>query len=93
MYDDLFEALHKFKKPYVVIQYEELCSQDDRNKFLKNKLSKIGFNDIVLKKALTVKQSKPREHYEECFKEYHVNHFKKDYHEIKGFTSYELPEG
>ena len=89
-YDEIFKSLNKYNKPYVAIQYEDFCSQENKIDFLKEKLSEIGFSGIELKEAKTIKQSKHREHYEDCFKKYHKNHFKEDYPSIKDLTTYEF---
>lgn len=89
-YSDIRKALHKLNKPYIVIEYETFCKQPNRMQYLSDKLKTIDITNLQLINANTVKQSKDREHYESCFKEYHAQEFIKDYSSIKNLTTYEF---
>ena len=80
----------KLNKPYIVIEYETLCQQQDRIQYLSDKLKTLDITNLKFINANTVKQSKDREHYESCFKKYHVREFIKDYPSIKHLTTYEF---
>lgn len=89
-YADIRKTLHKLNKPYIVIEYETLCRQSNRIQYLSDKLKTVGITDLELINANTVKQSKHRDHYERCFKKYHVNQFIEDYPSIKHETTYKF---
>ena len=89
-YADIRAALKNLNKPYFVIEYESFCKEPNKTEYLSNKLKTVGISDLALKNSNTVKQSKDREHYETCFKKYHVREFIKDYPSIKHLTTYEF---
>ena len=77
-YEDIKTALKKLNKPYFVVEYESFCKQPNQIQYLANKLKELGITDLDIRSANTVKQSKDRQEYESCFKEYHVKNFIKD---------------
>jgi hypothetical protein len=89
-YEDIKTALKKLNKPYFVVEYESFCKQPNQIQYLANKLKELGITDLDIRSANTVKQSKDRQEYESCFKEYHVKNFIKDYPSIKHETTYKF---
>ena len=89
-YAEIKAALIKLNKPYFVVEYESFCKEPNKIEYLSNKLKQVGIKDLAIKNANTVKQSKHREHYEKCFKKYHVNQFVQDYPSIKHETTYKF---
>jgi hypothetical protein len=89
-YEKTKRAIKKLNKPHIVIEYEDLCKQPDSSKYIANKLKGIGISDIEIMKPNIIKQSTPREHYEDTFKEHHCKKFRERYHKIKQYTSYKF---
>lgn len=95
-YEEIFEAVSKSNKPFTVFKYEDLISMTplDRICYIRKKISSIGIGeDITLIEPNIVKQSKYREHYEDCFGKWHKRDFRNEYSEIKHLTRYEPKYG
>tara|TARA_B100001094_G_C18023935_1_gene716597 strand:- start:66 stop:899 length:834 start_codon:yes stop_codon:yes gene_type:complete len=89
-YENIKNKIKKHNKQHLVIEYETLCKQPDSCKYIADKLKGIGISDIAIIKPDMVKQSTPREHYDDTFKEYHAEKFREQYSEIKKYTSYKF---
>ena len=93
-YNGVKKALKKLNKPYLIVRYEDFTNPNtDQRKYLSESLLRTGvFSTIEVEELLSdhkpkvIKQSKPREFYEDCFS--NPEQFKRDYHEIKHLTTY-----
>ena len=93
-YNGVREALEKLNKPYFTVRYEDFTNPNtDQRKYLSEGLLRTGIFGtseveqlLSVKEIKMIKQSKPREFYEDCFS--NPEQFKKDYHEIKHLTTF-----
>jgi hypothetical protein len=93
-YNGVREALEKLNKPYFTVRYEDFTNPNtDQRNYLSERLLNTGvFGTTEIEELLSdhkpkvIKQSKPREFYEDCFS--NPEEFKKDYHEIKHLTTF-----
>lgn len=93
-YNSVKQALKKLNKPYLIVRYEDFTNPNtNQRKYLSERLLRTGaFGTTEIEQLLSeykpkvIKQSKPREFYEDCFS--NPEQFKRDYHEIKHLTTY-----
>tara|TARA_B100002019_G_C21248355_1_gene589647 strand:- start:1387 stop:1983 length:597 start_codon:yes stop_codon:yes gene_type:complete len=94
-YNKVKQALKTTQKPHFVIQYEDFVSNLNKRQYLADLLLESGVVKsseidylLALLRPRVIKQSKPREFYEDCFNAQGVKKFKEDYHDIKHLTTY-----
>tara|TARA_Y100000004_G_scaffold79488_1_gene89333 strand:- start:818 stop:1783 length:966 start_codon:yes stop_codon:yes gene_type:complete len=94
-YNKVKEALKTTQKPHFVIQYENFVANLNKRQYLADLLLESGVVKsseidylLALLRPRIIKQSKPREFYEDCFNAQGVKKFKEDYHDIKHLTTY-----
>ena len=93
-YNGVREALEKLNKLCFTVRYEDFTNPNtDQRNYLSERLLNTGvFGTTEIEELLSdhkpkvIKQSKPREFYEDCFS--NPEEFKKDYHEIKHLTTF-----